>query len=414
MSYSPKNSNGQATMANSEPVVIASDQSTIPVSVSGVSTAANQSTIIGHVDGIETLIGTTNTTLSTIEGDTSAIQTGVQLLDDAIVTDNSGFTDGTTKLNMPGYIFDEVAGTALTENDAAAARIDSKRAQIGVIEDATTRGQRAAVSAAGALSVNNAQVAGNTISADNGVSGTGVQRVTIASDSTGNIATIGTSVTPGTSATNLGKARDGAAGATDTNVGVMMVRRDTPTAVTPVAGDYEIPQISANGEQWVRLAGELADDAAFTLGTTRVLPNGAVAVTMDGTDPTAVSAEGDASALRSDPNRILLVNQTHPRYFRASADYASAQTNTSVVAAPGAGLSLWITDVIISNGATAGNITLLDGSGGSVVLELYPAVNGGLTHSFRNPIKLTANTALCITSTTVTTHTVTVTGYIAA
>ena len=414
MSYSPKNSNGQATMANSEPVVIASDQSTIPVSVSGVSTAANQSTIIGHVDGIETLIGTTNTTLSTIEGDTSAIQTGVQLLDDAIVTDNSGFTDGTTKLNMPGYIFDEVAGTALTENDAAAARIDSKRAQIGVIEDATTRGQRAAVSAAGALSVNNAQVAGNTISAGNGVSGTGVQRVTIASDSTGNIATIGTSVTPGTSATNLGKARDGAAGATDTNVGVMMVRRDTPTAVTPVAGDYEIPQISANGEQWVRLAGELADDAAFTLGTTRVLPNGAVAVTMDGTDPTAVSAEGDASALRSDPNRILLVNQTHPRYFRASADYASAQTNTSVVAAPGAGLSLWITDVIISNGATAGNITLLDGSGGSVVLELYPAVNGGLTHSFRNPIKLTANTALCITSTTVTTHTVTVTGYIAA
>jgi hypothetical protein len=59
------------------------------------------------------------------------------------VVDNAGFTDGTTPVNPVGYIFDEVAGTALTENDAAAARIDSKRAQVLVVEDATTRGQRA-------------------------------------------------------------------------------------------------------------------------------------------------------------------------------------------------------------------------------------------------------------------------------
>ena len=214
--------------------------------------------------------------------------------------------------------------------------------------------------------------------------------------------------------TTPAKARDGAAGASDTGIPNLFIRRDTPTAVTPVAGDWEIPQISSTGEQWVRSIGEVADDAAVTLGTQRAIVNGAVAVTMDGTDPLAVSAEGDAAALRSDPNRILLVNQTHPRYFRAAADYASAQTNTSVVAAPGAGLSLWITDIIISNGATAGNITLLDGSGGSLLFEIYPAANGGVAHSFRNPIKLTANTALVITSSTVTTHAVTVTGYIAA
>jgi hypothetical protein len=97
------------------------------------------------------------------------------------VVDNAGFTDGTTPVNPVGYIFDEVAGTALTENDAGAARIDSKRAQVLVVEDATTRGQRAAVSAAGAVkvdgsavtqpvslagtqSVNQAQVAGTTTS----------------------------------------------------------------------------------------------------------------------------------------------------------------------------------------------------------------------------------------------------------
>jgi hypothetical protein len=264
--------------------------------------------------------------------------------------------------------------------------------------------------------------------------------------------------------TTPAKAQDGAAGASDTGIPALMVRRDTPTALTPVAGDYAFPQISSTGEQWVRQQGELADDAAFTVGTTRVLPIGyladetatdsvdegdagiarmtlnrpqimagnvlddaafdigteyttpiaGVSVAMDGTDPLAVSAEGDVAALRSDPNRILLVNQTHPRFFRACVDYAAAQTNTTVVAAPGAGLSLYITDIVISNGATAGNITLLDGSGGTLLFEIYPAINGGVAHSFRNPIKLTANTLLAITSTTCTTHAITVTGYIAA
>lgn len=69
------------------------------------------------------------------------------------IVDNAPFTDGTTKVTPAGFILDEVAGTALTENDAGAARIDSKRAQVLVIEDATTRGRRATVTAAGAIAV---------------------------------------------------------------------------------------------------------------------------------------------------------------------------------------------------------------------------------------------------------------------
>lgn len=64
------------------------------------------------------------------------------------LVDNAGFTDGTSRVVPSGYIFDEVAGTALTENDTGAARMDSKRAIINVIEDGTTRGTRAAVKAA--------------------------------------------------------------------------------------------------------------------------------------------------------------------------------------------------------------------------------------------------------------------------
>ena len=38
----------------------------------------------------------------------------------------------------------------------------------------------------------------------------------------------------------------------------------------------------------------------------------------------------------------------------ATANYAAAQTNAQLVAAPGAGVSIYLTDLIISNGATAG------------------------------------------------------------
>lgn len=74
------------------------------------------------------------------------------------IADNTGFTDGTSKLAMAGFAFDETAGTALTENDAAAARVDSKRAQVAVIEDETTRGRRTTVTASNALKVDGSAV----------------------------------------------------------------------------------------------------------------------------------------------------------------------------------------------------------------------------------------------------------------
>jgi len=204
---------------------------------------------------------------------------------------------------------------------------------------------------------------------------------------------------------------DGAAAITTLPVSLATV----PSHAVTNAGTFAV-QVDGSALTSLQLLDDtvFADDAAFTLGTSKGSVMEGVAVNMDGTDPTAVSAEGDAAAVRTDPNRILLVNQPHPRFFHISADYASAQTNVSVKAAPGASLSIYITDIVLSNGATAGNITLLDGSGGTVLFEIYPAVNGGATMSLRNPIKLTANTALCLTSTTVTTHSIFVSGYIAA
>lgn len=56
----------------------------------GAATAANQSTLIGHVDGIEGV-------LATIDADTGNIATSAALLDDTVFVDDADFTDGTSK-----------------------------------------------------------------------------------------------------------------------------------------------------------------------------------------------------------------------------------------------------------------------------------------------------------------------------
>lgn len=327
MAYNDLPPLGQTTKSASLPVTIASDQDTLAVSVSGVATAANQSTIIGHVDGIEGL-------LTTIDADTGEISTYIGALSDA-----ASSVGGTGSLSAKTRLMTTQLGAIQTAVETIDNAIAGSEMQVDVITSALPTGA--------ATSANQTTIIGHV---------DGIESI-----------------------------------------------------LTTIEGDTSAIQTA------VQLIDDtvFADDAAYTLGTSKANAVAGVAVNMDGTDPTAVSAEGDAATLRTDTNRLLLVNQTHPRFFRASADYASAQTNATVQAAPGAGLSLYITDVIISNGATSGNITLLDGSSGSVILELYPAINGGLAHSFRNPLKLTANTLLAITSTTVTTHTVTVTGYIA-
>lgn len=83
MAYTPKNPNGQATMANSQPVTIASDQSAVkvdnsavtqPVSASslplpsGAATAANQTTEISSLSTIATNTGNTATSANQTNG----------------------------------------------------------------------------------------------------------------------------------------------------------------------------------------------------------------------------------------------------------------------------------------------------------------------------------------------------------
>lgn len=142
--------------------------------------------------------------------------------------------------------------------------------------------------------INISQINAVAPSMGNGASGTGVLRVTLANDSTGIVAlttstasigklavnagvtigaveiaaaqtlstvtTVGTvssvsAVIPGTGATNLGKAVDSVAGATDTGVVSLVVRDDVLTTLTPLDADYTVLRVDSTGQLWVNLGG---------------------------------------------------------------------------------------------------------------------------------------------------------------
>ena len=134
----------------------------------------------------------------------------------------------------------------------------------------------------------------------------------------------------------------------------------------------------------------------------------------DATDPGSV-AENDRTDGYADLNGRQYVNVAHPNLWSDNNNYSSAQTNTSIVAAPGASLSLYITDITFS-ADTAGNIKLVEDPAGTpadVYGPIYIAANGGISRQLTNPIKLSANTALGVTSVNSGNHSVIVQGYIA-
>lgn len=148
-----------------------------------------------------------------------------------------------------------------------------------------------------------------------GIDGAGNLQVILASNTGVDIGDVDvTSVVPGTGATNLGKAVDSAAGATDTGVAALVVRDDALTTLTPVDGDYVPLRVTSTGALWVTLtaAGNtdvMQDDSAFTPATSYVGASGFFA---DETAPDSVD-EGDIGAARMTLDRkqlMVLVDKT--------------------------------------------------------------------------------------------------------
>ncbi len=106
---------------------------------SGAATASNQSTIIGHVDGIETLIGSTNTKLDTLEATADALETlltGIDADTNAIRIDADAIETLITSTNSKIDLFDAVLDNILIKNTEIDSVLDTIKTDTQEIEEA--------------------------------------------------------------------------------------------------------------------------------------------------------------------------------------------------------------------------------------------------------------------------------------
>lgn len=194
------NSLGQKTMTGSVPVVIASDQSPIPVTgsissspdvnVHDGSGTAITSTLDGSKQGLDAHISNTSIAVTGPLTDTELRATPVPI--SGTVTANAG-TGNFTVVQATGTNLHTVVDSGTITTITNVVHVDDNGGSLtvdGPLTDVQLRATPVPVSgtvtttASGTQDTNLIQINGNTVLAGNGVTGTGSQRVTIASDNT--------------------------------------------------------------------------------------------------------------------------------------------------------------------------------------------------------------------------------------
>lgn len=292
---------------------------------SGAATSAKQDTIIGHVDGVETLLGTIdadtgnistkidtiagavsgtevqvdvltmptttvqatdldirdltatdvvtanlsatdNAVLDNIDADTSAIQTAVELIDDTVATlGTTTYTETTTKGITIGAVRRDADTTLVnTTNEIGPLQMDAN----GRLKVEAFSGEALPVTDNGStLSIDDGS---SSITVDYATTGsgtaTGALRVELPTNGTGVIATVSTVSALGTGTTGPQKAEDVASAGGDMGVAVMAARLDTPVANAGVSndGDYTTPILDNYRKLWV--AGTVPEDTSHVAG----------------------------------------------------------------------------------------------------------------------------------------------------
>ena len=327
--------------------------------VSGTVTTALGSAIpagdnnIGNVD-IVTLPGT-------VESDIADIKTAVEVIDNLVSTEHGAIGSGVLVFGDDGLNLAPLraAGTGelyITSDgnsddiasivDNAAGGFDKGIAPLAVRDDALTTltpvdGDYTymRVNSTGALwteEVNSAEINTSLNNIEAAVDGSEMQVDIVGSlpagtNAIGKLAAndgvdIGdvdvTDIVPGTGATNLGKAVDAVAGASDTGIALLAVRDDATGTLTPVDGDYVQLRTNANGALHVNIdsvttqaSSNYAED---TVHTTADLGNMVLSVRTD-TAAALGGTDGDYQPFITDANGRLHV-----------LDGNSAEMNTSL------------------------------------------------------------------------------------
>jgi hypothetical protein len=224
------------------------------------------------------------------------------------IADDAAFTPGTSEVLPVGFTFDDTSPDTVNEGDIGAARMSANRNiyvnirdnagnERGLNVDASgfigvTDGGGSLTVDASNLSCNVAQMNGTAVTMGNGASGTGVQRVTIANDSTGVLATVSTV----TNITNQGHGADDAAftpATTRVMVAGFFADETAPDSVDE--GDMGAARMSLDRKQYA-----IAHDETSTIyqnGTARTPVFAAISGSTSG-DNTLVAAAGASNKIR--------------------------------------------------------------------------------------------------------------------
>lgn len=168
-----------------------------------------------------------------------AALTSLQLMDDIVHSGDAALS----KYAVMGAVLDDTSTATVTENQAHALRMSPRRA---LLVEGVASGTN--------QNVNVAQIAGVTPAMGNGTVGSTVQRVTLATDGAGVLASITTNIVPGTGATDLGKAEDAGHSTGHTGVMALAVRNDTPAALAGTTLDYIPLTTDSIGQLWTNHA----------------------------------------------------------------------------------------------------------------------------------------------------------------
>ena len=158
-----------------------------------------------------------------------------------------------------GAEFDDTLPDSVDEGDVGKLRISANRNLMVTLRDAAGNERGLNVDASGQIAITHAALTELGTAIDTEVQCDIVGALPAGTNAIGKLAAnsgvdIGdvdvTTIIPGTGATNLGKAVDAVAGATDTGITVLAVRDDALGGLTPIEGDYVTLLVDANGALW--------------------------------------------------------------------------------------------------------------------------------------------------------------------
>jgi len=208
-----------------------------------------------------------------------------------------------------------------------------------------------------------------------------------------------TSIIPGVGATNLGKAVDSAAGATDTGVATLAIRDDALTTLTPVDGDYVPLRVDSTGALWitgsitVSQEGDYVDDSAFTVGTDRGVAIGGV-FTTDSVDA------GDFGAFKMSAKRELFIAQDTAADLNVTEASASAiLADTTAILADTTAILSDTTGILADTSSIDGKISTGGGVEAGAILVTMASDSTGVLSIDDNGSSITVDGSVTVSAT---------------